>query len=89
MDTDVDQSTMAVLLETFDVNNFAFVDTFRYSEAIFNWPGRIARFSLSFRSESDCRVLLCCLDEKSIWRPGQCRLSHPASSGYLLKGLHN
>ena len=32
MDTDVDHSTMAVLLETFDVNNFASVDTFRYSE---------------------------------------------------------
>ena len=33
METDVDHSIMAVLLEAFDVNNFAFVDTFRYSEA--------------------------------------------------------
>ena len=32
METDVDHSIMAVLLETFDVNNFAFVDTFIYGE---------------------------------------------------------
>ena len=33
METDVDHSIMAVLLETSYVNNFAFFDTFRYSEA--------------------------------------------------------
>ena len=33
MDTDVDHCIMAVLLETFDVNNFAFINTFRQGKA--------------------------------------------------------